>query len=143
MLKRKENFIYDLQNEVYYMIIEQKLKTLQVQQKIKEFKKLFKKEVCAKIPNTFWNKKQHVISLPYKKDFNEKNIPTKIRPIQMKEKLLKYCKKEIQDLLNKKLVRSNKLPFICSAFYVQNQAEIEREALRLVINYKSLNKILQ
>ena len=53
MLRRKENFIYDLQNEVYYMRIEQKLKTPQVQQKIEEFKKLFEKEVCVEIPNAF------------------------------------------------------------------------------------------
>ena len=61
----------------------------------------------------------------------------------MKEELLKYYKKEIQDLSDKKLIRPSKSPWSCSAFYVQNQAEIERGALRLVINYKPLNKVLQ
>ena len=104
---------------------------------------MFEKEVCAEIPNAFWNRKQHIISLPYEKDFDERNIPTKARPIQMKEELLNYCKKEIQDLLDKKLIRPTKSPWSCSAFYVQNQAEIERGAPRLVINYKPLNKVLQ
>ena len=62
---------------------------------------MFEKEVCAEILNAFWSRKQHVISLPNEKDFNEKNILTKVRPIQMNEELLKYYKKEIQDLLNK------------------------------------------
>ena len=84
-----------------------------------------------------------MISLPYEKDFDEKNISTKARPIQMKEELLKYCKEEIQDLLDKKLIRPSKSPWSCSAFYVQNQAKIERGAPRLVINYKPLNKVLQ
>ena len=106
------------------MRIEQKLNTPQIQKKIEEFKIMFEKEVCAKISNAFWNRKQHIISLPYEKDFNEKNIPTKARPIQMKEELLNYYKKEIQDLLDKKLIRPNKSLWSCSAFYIQNQVEI-------------------
>ena len=42
-----------------------------------------------------------MVSLPYEKDFNEKQIPTKARPIQMNQELLEYCKKEIQDLLTR------------------------------------------
>ena len=38
-----------------------------------------------------------------KKKFNEKQIPTKARPIQMNLELLEYCKKEINDLLDKKI----------------------------------------
>ena len=81
-----------------------------------------------------------MISLPYEKDFDEKNISKKARPIQMKE-LLNYYKKEIQDLLGKKLIKPSKCPWSCSAFYVQNQVEIKIGALKLVINYKPLNKI--
>ena len=43
----------------------------------------------------------------------------------------------------RQLIRPSKSPWSCSAFYVQNQAEIERGAPRLVINYKPLNKVLQ
>ena len=51
-----------------------------------------------------------MVSLPYEKDFNEKQIPTKARPIQMNPELLEYCKKEISDLLDKKLIRPSHSP---------------------------------
>ena len=54
-----------------------------------------------------------MVSLPYEKDFNEKQIPTKARPIQMSPELLEYCKKEINDLLSKKLKRPSHSPWSC------------------------------
>ena len=36
--------------------------------------------ICSTLPNTFWDHKSHTVELPYEKDFNEKNIPTKARP---------------------------------------------------------------
>jgi len=53
------------------------------------------------LPNALWERKQHIIILPYEKDFNEKHILTKARPTQMNAELLEYCKKEIQNLLEK------------------------------------------
>ncbi|KAG5591045.1 hypothetical protein H5410_041559 [Solanum commersonii] len=44
-------------------------------------------------PNAFWNKKKHVVSLPYEDDFNENNIPTKARPCQMNSEYSELCKK--------------------------------------------------
>ena len=61
----------------------------------------------------------------------------------MNNELLEHCKKEIEDLLNKGLIRKSKSPWSCSAFNVNKQAELEWEVLRLVINYKPLNKVLQ
>ncbi|KAL6327887.1 hypothetical protein AAG906_027285 [Vitis piasezkii] len=87
--------------------------------------------------------KQHEVELPYEPDFSEKNIRTKARPIQMNKDLLSYCEKEIQDLIDKKLIRKSKSPWSCSAFYVQKQAELERGTPRLVINYKPLNDVLR
>ena len=84
-----------------------------------------------------------MVSLPYEKDFSENQIPTKARPIQMSPELLEYCKKEINDLLSKKLIRPSHSPWSCAAFYVQKISEIERGTPRLVINYKPLNKVLQ
>jgi len=55
-------------------------------------------------------RKRHIISFPYEKDFNERMIPTKARPIQMNAELLEYCKKEIRTLLDKKLIRPSKSP---------------------------------
>ena len=84
-----------------------------------------------------------MVSLPYEKYFNEKQISTKARPIQMRPELLEYYKKEINDLLSKKMIRPNHSPWSCAAFYVHKASEIERDTPRLVINYKPLNKVLQ
>ena len=84
-----------------------------------------------------------MVSLPYENFFSENQIPTKARPIQMSPELLEYCKKEINDLLSKKLIRPSHSPWSCAAFYVQKTSEIERGTPRLVINYKPLNKVLQ
>ena len=61
----------------------------------------------------------------------------------MSPELLEYCKKEINDILSKKLIRPSRSPWSCAAFYVQKASEIERGTPRLVINYKPLNKVLQ
>ena len=61
----------------------------------------------------------------------------------MNFKLLEHCKKEIQSLLDKKLIRPSKSAWSYAAFYVNNAVEKERGVSRLVINYKPLNKVLQ
>ena len=61
----------------------------------------------------------------------------------MNNEVLNHCKKEISELMNKKLIRKNKSPWSCSAFYVNKNAEIERGTPRLVINYKPLNDALK
>ena len=61
----------------------------------------------------------------------------------MNNELLEQCKKEIEDLLTKGLIRKSKSPWSCAAFYVNKQSELERGVPRLVINYKPLNKALQ
>ena len=58
-------------------------------------------------------------------------------------KLWNFVKKEIHDLLEKKLIRNSKSPQSCATFYVQKNAEIERGTPRLVINYKPLYKVLE
>jgi len=61
--------------------------------KILDLEQVIETKICADLPNAFWERKQHIISLPYEKDFNEKLIPTKARPTQMNAALLEYCKK--------------------------------------------------
>ena len=61
-------------------------------------------DVCFDVPNAFWHRKKHIVDLPYVKDFNEKKIPIKARPIQMNAETVEFCKKEISDLLEKKLL---------------------------------------
>ena len=43
--------------------------------------------MCSELPNAFWERKKHIVEIPYEKDFNEKQIPTKGRPIQMNQEL--------------------------------------------------------
>jgi hypothetical protein len=142
-IARKEKHLMFLKQDLEYKRIEEQLESPLLKQRIENFENKIKNEICANLPNAFWHRKQHIISLPYESDFNERNIPTKARPIQMNQELLEYCKKEIQELLDKGLIRKSKSPWSCSAFYVQKNAEIERGAPRLVINYKPLNTALK
>ncbi|CAN4106495.1 unnamed protein product [Withania somnifera] len=96
--------------------------------KIKQFQEKIELEVCYEFPNALRERKNHVIDLPYINDFNENIIPTKARPIQMNHELMETCKREINDLLSKKIIRPSKSPWSCSAFYVNNAEEKERGA---------------
>jgi len=142
-LQIKQNLIRSLQEEVSYLRIEEQLQNPILQKKISDLEQAIKTKICADLPNAFWERKKHIISLPYEKDFNERMIPTKACPAQMNAELLEYCKKEIQTLLDKKLIRPSKSPWSCAAFYVNNAAKKERDVPHLVINYKPLNKVLQ
>ena len=143
LLQQKQKQVKFLTTEIKYKKIEENLKSEQIQERIKQIHQQIENNLCSSIPNAFWNRKQHMVSLPYENDFYEKKIRTKARPIQMNPELLEYCKKEIQDLLDKNLIRPSLSPWICAAFYVQKASEIERGTPRLVINYKPLNKVLQ
>lgn len=94
-IKHKENFLFFLKEEIQYKQIEEKLIFPKLQKQINDFNALLVKEVCAEIPNAFWERKQHIVELPYEPDFSEKMIPTKARPIQMNNRLLEICKSEI------------------------------------------------
>ena len=143
LIQRKQAHINFLSKEIQYKKVEEQLIEDKVQKRIKETQDLFKKEICFDIPNVFWFRKKHEISLPYIQIFDESKIPTKARPIQMNRKLLEYCKQEIDSLLKKKLIKPLIFPWSCAVFHVQNVAKLERSAPRLVINYKSLNKVLK
>ena len=43
----------------------------------------------------------------------------------MNKELLEFCKKEIETLLKKGLIRPSKFAWSCAVFYVSNQAEKE------------------
>ncbi|XP_049414665.1 uncharacterized protein LOC125877408 [Solanum stenotomum] len=88
-------------------------------------------DICADHPSAFWNRKKHIVTLPYEDDFSEENIPTKSRPCQMNTELVEFCKKEIDNLLQKGLIKPSKSPWSCTAFYVNNAAEKERGVPRM------------
>nr|XP_016467416.1 PREDICTED: uncharacterized protein LOC107790034 [Nicotiana tabacum] len=81
---------------------------------------------CKEHPSAFWNRKKHIVTLPYEDNFSEDDIPTKSRPCQMNAELVEFCKKEIDNLLQKGLIKPSKSPWSCTAFYVNNAAEKER-----------------
>ena len=86
-------------------------------------------DVCSDVPNAFWHRKKHIVDLPYVKDFNEKNIPTKARPIQMNAETVEFCKKEISDLLEKKLIRNSKSPCLVLLFMSRKMLRLKEEPL--------------
>ena len=79
----KEKQIAFLQTEIIQANIEEQFVIPKIQQKIQTIKRLFEEYVSADIPDTFRDRKQHMIELPYEKDFHEINIPTKMHSIQM------------------------------------------------------------
>ena len=110
LLQQKHKQVKFLRKEIQYKKTEENLESKQIQERIKNIQKQIEENLCSSIPNAFWNRKQHMVSLPYEKDFNEKQIPTKARPIQINPELLEYYKKEINDLLDKKLIRPSHSP---------------------------------
>lgn len=83
---------------------------------VNNFKEIVKQEVCSNLPNAFWNRKQHIVELPYEKELSERNIPTKTRPIKMNNELLELCKKQINVLLTRGLIRKSKSPWTYVVF---------------------------
>ncbi|GAV86644.1 LOW QUALITY PROTEIN: hypothetical protein CFOL_v3_30071, partial [Cephalotus follicularis] len=109
LIKTKENHLYFMKQEISNQKLEQQLQTLQIE-KIKSLKTNITNNLCSDIPDAVWHRKRHVISLPYEKYF-PRNIPTKTRPIQMTYELMEPCKKEIEQLLTKKLIKPSKSPW--------------------------------
>ena len=87
--------------------MEENLLQKDIQTRIEKIKNQIEIDLCSSIPNTFWNRKKHKVSFPYVDSFDENQIPTKARPIQMNAQLLEYCKEETNDLLNKNLIRKS------------------------------------
>jgi hypothetical protein len=143
LVTAKTKHLNSLKQELKYKRISQQLSDKLLQSKIAAFNDKLVKTVCSELPNAFWHRKRHIVALPYIKDFSEKKIPTKARPIQMNAETLEFCQKEIADLLEKNIIRKSKSPWSCAAFYVMKNAELEKGSPRLVINYKPLNDVLE
>ena len=143
LISAKTQHLDYLKDDLKHKRVEEQLACKTIQEEIKKFEEKLKQEVCSDLPTAFWHRKRHQVSLPYVKNFKEKDIPTKARPIQMSHKLMDFCKTKIEDLLKKVIIRKSRSPWSCPAFYVQKNAEIEKGVPRLVINYKPLNKVLE
>ena len=93
-----------------YKRVEEQLAGKSIQAEIKKFEEKLKQEVCSDLPTAFWHRRRHEVALPYVKDFQEKDIPTKARPIQMSQELMDTCRTEIEDLLKKGIIKKSKSP---------------------------------
>ena len=140
LLQAKNHHLRSLQVDVKYKRIEEQLACKNTQNEINKFEEKLKHEVCSDLPTAFWHRKRHEVLLPYVKDFQERDIPTKARPIQMNQELMDTCRAEIEDLLQKGIIRKSKSPWSCPAFYVQKNAEIERGTKLLFLMSKISKK---
>ena len=93
---RKNKHLLSLKLEIIYERIADQLTNPILNHKIKVFIQQIEAEICSNIPTTFWHRHWHIVQLPYEKDFNERQIPTKARSIQMNNELLEQCKKELK-----------------------------------------------
>ncbi|GAV91228.1 hypothetical protein CFOL_v3_34627, partial [Cephalotus follicularis] len=91
LIKTKENHLYSMKQEVSNKKLENQLQTSQIKEKIDSLKNNIINNLCSDLPDAFWHRKRHMVSLPYEKDFTEQNIPTKARPIQMTHELMEHC----------------------------------------------------
>jgi hypothetical protein len=110
MIFAKTKHLNFLKQEVKYKRISEQISDKLLQSKISAFQNEIVDTVCSDLRNAFWHRKKHIVSLPYVKDFSERKIPTKARPIQMNAELLEFCQKEISDLLAKGTIRKSKSP---------------------------------
>ena len=143
LIRAKTQHLMHLKDGLRYKKVKEQLTCKNIQVEIKKFEENLKQEVYSDLPTTFWHRKRHKVALLYVKDFLEKDIPTKARPIQMSQELMDFQKVEIKDLLKKGIIKKSRSPWSCPAFYVQKNVEIERGVPRLVNNYKPLNKVLE
>ena len=77
-----------LKLEIIYERIADQLTDPILNHKIKELRQHFETEICSNLPIAFWHRHRHIVQLPHEKNFNERQIPTKVRPIQMNNELL-------------------------------------------------------
>ncbi|KAG5584782.1 hypothetical protein H5410_045216 [Solanum commersonii] len=101
LINMKQKHVDSLQLELFSMNIFDTLRSTKVQEKIKLISEQIAIDICADHPSAFWNRKKHIVTLPYEDNFSEDNIPTKSRPCQLNAELVEFCKKEIDNLLNK------------------------------------------
>ncbi|KAH1188242.1 hypothetical protein GmHk_U059792 [Glycine max] len=81
-IENRINQINFLKEEVSFNNIQIQLGKPQVKDKIQSLLNHIESTVCSDFPHAFWDRKKHIVDLPYEKDFREKQIPTKARPIQ-------------------------------------------------------------
>ncbi|KAG5579924.1 hypothetical protein H5410_050551, partial [Solanum commersonii] len=59
-----------LKEEINSIEVDTILQNSKLQEKISFLKNQFSLQICGDYPNKFWNRKKHVVSLPYEDNFN-------------------------------------------------------------------------
>lgn len=78
ILLKKEKQICFLKEEVDLLNITSQLKKPEIQNQIKLIDQQFRDEICNDLPNAFWDRKKHVISLPYLMTLMKVRFPLKL-----------------------------------------------------------------
>ena len=86
-IDRNNRHLESLKLEIIYKRIADQLTDPILNIKIKLFRQQIETKICSSLSTAFWHKHKHIVQLPYEKDFNERQIPTKARPIQMNNEL--------------------------------------------------------
>ena len=77
LISAKTQHLKYLKDDLKYKKVEEQITCKDIQAEIRKFEEKLKQEVCSDLPTAFWHRKRHEVTLPYVKDFKEKNIPTK------------------------------------------------------------------
>jgi hypothetical protein len=72
LISTKTKQLNFLKQEVKYKKIVQQLYDKLLQSKISTFNNKIVDTGCSELPNAFWHRKKHIVSLPYVKDFSKK-----------------------------------------------------------------------
>ena len=64
-ITRKEKHLMFLKQNLEYKKIEEQLELPLMKQRIENFENKIKNEICLDLPNAFWQRKQHIVNLPY------------------------------------------------------------------------------
>ncbi|XP_027912764.1 uncharacterized protein LOC114172513 [Vigna unguiculata] len=89
-IEAKQKQINFLKDDLSFETIRSQLTKSSIQTKISNLHTRIQNTVCSELPNAFWERKKHMVDLPYEKDFNDRLIPTKARPIQMSLELVRH-----------------------------------------------------
>ena len=95
-IDRKNRHLESLKLEITYKRIADQLIDPILNHKIKVFRQQIEIKICSNLPSAFWHRQRHIVQLPYEKEFNERQISTKARPIQMNNELLEHYKKKLK-----------------------------------------------
>jgi hypothetical protein len=72
MISAKTKHLNFLKQDVMYKKISKQISDKLLQSKVVAFQNKIIDSVCSDLPNAFWHRKKHIVSLPYVKDFSER-----------------------------------------------------------------------